>query len=334
MKLDRDFLTSGTGQIMLVGAVLLLGVLAVRWQNQRRPAPPLPAAKLAPSPALPKTLTREGVKFVRPPAPPVAATAFTNVSVTAPVAKADAPRELPLLIVSASREIPSTPAAPSAPYGRLIPCETIVALESNRLDTPVIGLVTEGVWHDGQLVIPAGAEVHGRASLDRVRERLAVQGEWKIVWRTPDRDSGTELAVQGLALDREWNADTQQWGERDGSAGLRGLIVRTDNDRELKLFAATFLATATAALQETRPTAGLLGESSVPTTTARNAVLAGTGAVLREQAQAIRESIARDGFYLRVPAGKAFYLYLTQTLDRSQARRSPVLGRTTAPSRP
>jgi uncharacterized protein YcgL (UPF0745 family) len=83
-----------------------------------------------------------------------------------------------------------------------------------------------------------------------------------------------------------------------------------------------------------RPTAGLLGESSIPTTTARNAVLAGTGAVLREQAQSIRESIARDGFYLRVPAGKPFYLYLTQTLDRSQARRSPALAHTTAPSRP
>jgi uncharacterized protein YcgL (UPF0745 family) len=72
----------------------------------------------------------------------------------------------------------------------------------------------------------------------------------------------------------------------------------------------------------------------VPVTTARNAVLAGTGAVLREYAQAIRESIARDGFYLRVPAGKPFYLYLTETLDRSQARRSAAVAQATAPSRP
>ena len=244
------------------------------------------------------------------------------------------PPELPLTLVSAPPEISPPPASPFAPYGRLIPCETVVALESNRLETPVIGLVTEDVWHDGRLVIPAGAEVHGRASLDRARERLAVQGEWRIVWRTPDRDNGTELSVQGLALDREWNADTRTWGEHDGSAGLRGQIVKTDNDRELKLFAASFLATATAALQESRPTAGLLGESSIPATTARNAVLAGTGAVLREQAQAIRDSIARDGFYLRVPAGKPFYLYLTQTLDRSQARRSPALAHLAAPSLP
>jgi hypothetical protein len=334
MKFDRDFLTSGTGQVLLVGAVLLLGVIAVRWQNRQKPAPALPVAKPAPSPALPKTLTRDGVRFVRPPAPPATVTPLPAGSATGPAAKADAPRELPLMIVAAPPETAPAPAVPSAPYGRLIPCETVVTLESNRIETPVIGLVTEDVWHNGRLIVPAGAEVHGRASLDRARERLASQGEWKIVWRTPNRDNGTELAVQGLALDREWDAGTQKWGERDGSAGLRGQIVKTDNDRELKLFAATFLATATAALQETRPTAGLLGESSVPTATARNAVLAGTGAVLREQAQAIREAIARDGFYLRVPAGKPFYLYLTQTLDRSQARRSPAVAGTTAPSHP
>ena len=82
-----------------------------------------------------------------------------------------------------------------------------------------------------------------------------------------------------------------------------------------------------------RPTA-IARRASVPTATARNAVLAGTGAVLREHAQAIRESIPRDGFYLRVPAGKPFYLYLPQTLDRSQARRSPSLAHNAAPSRP
>jgi hypothetical protein len=334
MKFDRNFLTSGTGQMMLVGAVLLVGVLAVRWQHQRTPAPPLPVAKPIPSPVLPKILTRDGVRFVRPPAPPASPTVISATSGVAASVKTEMPREMPLTLSTAPREVVPAPAAPFAPYGRLIPCETVVALESNRLETPVIGLVTEDVWHDGKRVIPAGAEVHGRASVDRTRERLAAQGEWRIVWRTPDRDNGTELAVQGLALDREFDADTRQWGEHDGSAGLRGEIVKTDNDRELKLFAAAFLASATAALQESRPTAGLLGESSVPTTTARNALLAGTGAILREQVQAIRESIARDGFYLRVPAGKPFYLYLTQTLDRSQARRSPALARTAAPSQP
>jgi len=179
--------------------------------------------------------------------------------------------------------------------------------------------VTEDVWHNGQLVIPAGTEVHGKAALDRTRERLASQGPWRIVWRTPDHDNGTELQIEGIVLDRDFDTANGAWGEHDGSAGLRGQIVKTQDDRELKLFAATFLATATAALQDVRPTVGMLAETSVPVSTARNAVLAGTGAVLREYAQSIREAISRDGFYLRVPAGKAFYLYVTQTLDRSHS---------------
>lgn len=332
MRFDRDFFTSTTGQVVLVAAVLLLGVLAVRWPHRPQRAPALPAAKPAPSVALPKTLTREGTRFIKPPLAPVAAVAPVAANAAAPAVAR--PRELPLMLFSAPPETPLAPMPPAAPYGRLIPCQTVLALESNRLETPIIGLVTEDVWHAGRRVIPAGAEVHGRAALDRARERIAAQGAWRIVWRTPDADNGTELAVDGLVLDRDVDPATGTWGGSDGSAGLRGQIVRTNDDRELKLFAASFLASATGALQDNRLTAGLLGEASVPVSSARNAVLAGSGAVLREYAQELRESIARDGFYLRVPAGKPFYLYITQTLDRSQARRAPALAQTAAPSRP
>lgn len=334
MKFDRDFFTSPTGQVLLVGAVLLLGILAVRWQHQPRPAPALPAAKPAPTVVLPKTITREGTRFTKPPALPANEDALPAASLPATPGAMRRSHEIPLVLFSARPEIPPLPMPPTAPYGRLIPCETVVAIESNRLETPIIGLVTEDVWHNGRLVIPAGAEVHGKAALDRARERLAALGAWRIVWRTPDGDNGTELVTEGIVLDREFDAATQSWGEHDGSAGLRGQVLKTSNDRELKLFAATFLATATSALQDTQPAAGLLGESSVPLTTARNAVLAGTGAVLREYAQALREAIARDGFYLRVPAGKPFYLYLTETLDRSQARRSTALAHSPATSHP
>ena len=319
MTFNRDFFTSPTGQVVLVAAVLFLGVLAVRWQQRDRKAPALPNARPAPSVPLPTTRAREVARFPQPTAVPGGAPAPTTTLEPAP----HAPRELPLLLFAAPREIPAAMPPPVAPYGRLIPCQTVLALESNRLETPVIGLVTENVWHGGRLVVPAGAEIHGRAALDRTRERIAAEGQWRIVWRTQDRDNGTEISVDGVALDREFDPAATLWGEHDGSAGLRGYIVRTDSDRELKLFAATFLATATAALQDGRPTAGLLGEASLPIATARNAVLAGTGAILREYGQTIREAIARDGFYLRVPAGKPFYLYVTEPLQRNHAR-TPV----------
>lgn len=319
--MNRDFLTSGTGQILLVGAVLILGVLAVRWQQRPKATVALPAAKPAPVPVLPKTLTREGVRLMPPPA---ATVPVTSVAAPKPPQPETAPGEMPLSLFSAPREMPTPRARPSAPYGRLIPCKTVLALESNRLETPIVGLVTEDVWHGGQCVIPAGAEIHGRAALDRSRERIAAQGVWRIVWRTTDADNGLELSVDGLVLDRDFDANTGRWGEHDGSAGLRGVVVKSQDDRELKLFAATFLASATAALQDNRLTTGLLGGASVPAATARNAVLGGTGAVLRDYAQSLREAIARDGFYLRVPAGKPFYLYVTQTLDRGQARRGSL----------
>ena len=320
MKFDRQFLHSPAGHYALLGAVFVLGVLAVYWQHTSGRTAPLPTARPSIPVALPRTFIRDVTRF--PKAAPLAATLGASSLVSAASAPApEKPRILPLSLFAAKQEPAPTPPKLTAPFGRLIPCETVVTLESNRLETPVIGLVTEDVWHDGRLVIPAGAEVHGRASLDRTRERLAVEGAWRIVWRTLDAANGTELSVTGLALDRESNVATGQWGEHDGSAGLRGEILKTSDDRELKLFAATFLSTATAALQDTRSVAGLIGESAVPATTARNASLAGTGAVLREYAQQLRDAIARDGIYLRVPSGKPFYLYVTETLDRSHATR-------------
>ncbi|MEQ1854735.1 MAG: hypothetical protein ABMA01_24470, partial [Chthoniobacteraceae bacterium] len=42
--------------------------------------------------------------------------------------------------------------------------------------------------------------------------------------------------------------------------------------------------------------------------------------VLDRYAQQIQQTIERDGFYVRVPAGKQFYLYITQTVDRAEAQ--------------
>jgi hypothetical protein len=52
----------------------------------------------------------------------------------------------------------------------------------------------------------------------------------------------------------------------------------------------------------------------------QNAPLKGAQSVLDRYAQQILTSIERDGFYVRVPAGKQFYLYVTQTLDQDDAK--------------
>ncbi len=214
-----------------------------------------------------------------------------------------------------------------APYGRMIPCETVITIDSAKIETPIIGFVTEDVWHDGKLIIPAGAEVHGKAQVDPSRERIASDTNWILVWRTTDRMNGAELPLHGLALDMERNETTGTWQLTDGSAGLKGDILKTDNWAEIKLFAATFLSAATTGLESTTTASNAFtGQTTeTPLDTPKNAALAGTSAVLNQYAQQILDSIKRDGFYVRVPAGKQFYLYVTQTIDLDHAQRGESL---------
>lgn len=236
------------------------------------------------------------------------------------------PRALPISLVS----IPMSDTGPAlsrtyAPFGRLIPCETVITIESSKLDTPVIGLVTEDVWHDGELIIPAGAEVHGRAALDRARERIAVSGKWVVVWRDGSPLNGTELVLNGIALDREKDDTTGEFGLRDGSAGLLGALIKSDDWQEIRLFASTFLAGFASGLQELRTQNTSFGDLvQVPKASGRNAALQGTADVLNAYAKQIQEAIARDGFFVRVPAGHQFYLYVIETIDVAKGNRGNI----------
>ena len=210
-----------------------------------------------------------------------------------------------------------------APFGRLISCETIVTVDSSSIQTPIIGLVTENIYHAGRLVIPAGTEVHGTAQTDHQRERIASGNRWTLVWQ-----NGQEMSIKAIALDREFENGTNQsgWALTDGSAGLCGELIKSDNLADIKLFAATFLSGAASALTEKQQT--VFGPVNSPTL--NNAPFAGAQAVLQTYAQQILDSIQKDGFYVRVPSGKQFYLYVLQTLDAADAS----LGGTTIPVTP
>ncbi|MBX3732845.1 MAG: TrbI/VirB10 family protein [Verrucomicrobiae bacterium] len=230
------------------------------------------------------------------------------------VAKAEPEPSIPPISLfgdsSAGVVEPKAPPAIYAPFGRLIPCETVVTVDSASIQTPIIGLITEDVYHLGRLVIPAGTELHGTAQTDRARERIASGNAWTLVWQT-----GEELRLKGIALDREFAGDQEGWGITDGSAGLRGRLLKTDDLAEIKLFAATLLSGAASALTEQQPTIfGNLDSRSL-----NNAPLKGAQDVLEVYARRILDAIERDGFYVRVPSGKQFYLYVLQTIDRADA---------------
>lgn len=216
--------------------------------------------------------------------------------------------------ISLFADTPSTEPKPLskyyAPFGRLIPCELVITIDSSTIRTPIVGLITEDIYHGGRLIIPAGTEVHGVAQVDRVRERIASGKQWTLVWQ-----NGEELPISGIALDREKNPNGDGWGITDGSAGLRGRLIKSDSLAEIKLFAASFLSGAAGALTERDQT--IFGSIASPSL--QNAPLKGAQDVLGVYAKQILDSIQRDGFYVRVPSGKQFYLYVTQTIDRTEA---------------
>lgn len=335
MKVLWPFLKSPTGNVTVFMVLVAVGGLMIYRGNARERARAEQMTTVAgeENPAQRHTFARDGQPLKIPPPLPRAGerqTADVRGGESRPHAarqsnegkKEVRPVVLPISVYSGSGDTLPILSKNYAPFGRMIPCETVITLESSKLDTPVVGLVTEDVWHDGRLVIPAGTEVHGRASLDRSRERIAASGRWVVVWRDGSPFNGTELVLNGIALDRQKDDVTGEFGLRDGSAGLVGQLIKSDNWQEIKLFASTFLAGMASGLQEMRNQGTAFGDPvQVPVASGRNAALQGTSDVLNLYAQRIQEVIARDGFYVRVPAGKQFYLYVTETIDQATGTR-------------
>lgn len=306
------FVKSPTGAFLTFCFFLVVAFFVFRgFQPNKSKSKPLSlqakatAAEVQPQTV--QTVENKGFSPLNPPKP-------TNEEKPKPEETPDPPQEkrtelLPISLYANIAEPADKPLSPNyAPYGRLIPCELVITVDSSSIRTPIVGLVLEDTYHAGRLIIPAGTEVHGTAQIDRTRERIASGNRWTLVWQT-----GEELNLSGIALDRQ--KQDEGWDITDGSAGLKGRIIKSDDLAEIKLFAATFLSGAARALTDREFT--IFGSQTAPTL--RNAPLEGAQDVLAAYAKQIYEFIQRDGFYVRVPAGKQFYLYVTQTIDQDEA---------------
>jgi hypothetical protein len=213
-----------------------------------------------------------------------------------------------------------------APAFRLVKCQLVNTVDSSNITTPIIGLVTDDLWWNGKIIIRADSEVHGVANVDRVRERIASNGEFTFVLNEPD-GSGRELVVHGMVLDMEKDDNLDSYGITDGSAGLRGDVIRTANSDLIKLYTASLISGIAGAFSSGAN--GVLGNrvytnnSSLAMSALQGAVInpavGGTQSVLDRYAEQIGSSIERDGFFVRVPAGKQFYVYCTEAIDLSKA---------------
>src|ERR1039457_1579258 len=189
------FFRSPTGVLLAFGILLLGAIVFVKGfydPNKNKPtavAASTPAEKTNRTAQVLQMIQREIVPFKPPHAIPSERPAPWSANPPPPSQAKQAliPEFTPISLYT---EPPSAETEPKplgkfyAPYGRLIPCELIVTVDSSSIQTPIIGLITEDIYHDGRLIIPAGTEVHGTAQADRKRERIASNGGWTLVWQT------------------------------------------------------------------------------------------------------------------------------------------------------
>lgn len=260
-------------------------------------------------------------------------------------------------LTAAAPAMPKAPDAPErawasgfAPFGRLVKCQLVNTVDSvTARSEPIVALVTEDLDWDGRVIIPAGTEAFSYARPEPVADaggvgRLVDTGEWTLVLPGGNGGAnGRELVLKARAADRRETVASREgrvrsWGVDDGADGLVGYALSTLDNREIRLFAAAALGGmvqgfgSIAERQQAAPgIAGALGATQVAPTLG-NALTAslGTGAAdyLNEVAGRIRDEISRRGIYVRVPAGKAFYLFVEQTIDPAAAaiglrRRAP-----------
>jgi hypothetical protein len=196
------------------------------------------------------------------------------------------------------------------PFGTLLKCKLVNTVDSTDLDTPVIALLLEDVWQNGQKVIPANTLVHGTARAGRMRDRISAAGTWRFVWQ-----DGRELAFNGVALDREYDHDIDGYGITDGSAGLKGQVMEADDLQELKMLASAAMSGFARGTQDRTQT--VLGTTI--TGSVSNGVREGVGQVFELYAQRTLKDIEEHGYFVRVPAGKEFYVYVLGTVDPAKA---------------
>lgn len=326
-----QFFRSRFGLFLLFVAVLFAGVLLFgRHQMKDRQA-----ARLAPQTGTRPDVGRvaeslgEGANGVpqrasrRSPSQNGGFVAF-DPPAKAPAARAPAaaappkPKKIHYAPLLASYEAP--PPAPPAPplppkrfipFGTLMKCKLVNTVDSTDDATPVIALLLEDVWQDNELVVPANTLVHGMARAGRQRDRVNASGTWRFVWQ-----DGKELAFTGIALDREYDHEVDGYGITDGSAGLKGRVMAADDLQELKMLAAAAMSGFAQGTQDRVVTGyGVTLPGSV-----QNGLWQGAGTVFQTYAQRTLQDIEQNGYFVRVPAGKEFYVYVTGTVDPDKAK--------------
>jgi hypothetical protein len=232
------------------------------------------------------------------------------------------PRALPTL-VSFYTQVTATPPVEKPkkktepeqlwlPPSIFIPCALVNTVNSSHINTPVVGEVLRDIWQNKKLVIPAGTIVSSFAAGGAVRDRIEVAGSWLLVF-----SDGRQLKVNGIACVRQANAENEQFGPEDGSAGLLGTLEESDHWSNAKAFIALLMTSVNQVV-----TAG--ANSAVNSVSCGGygggVVLPDTSQIQAKYLDQLLNGQTGDGRYVHVPAGTEFAIFPLETthpLNRS-----------------
>ena len=196
-----------------------------------------------------------------------------------------------------------------APRGLLIKAALVITVDSSSFDTPVLAMVTEDVYFNQRLIVPAGTQVIAKAAQGRSRDRIAISGGFTFIWA-----DGREYSIPGIALDHERLSDGS-YGITDGSAGIRGQIVENDRYAEMKiLFAEALQGIMNNNQSQFQSIYGL-----APQNTSRNAALGGGSQAAASYSEMLTKKLDEDLDFVRVPAGTQFYIFTEAVFEPEMA---------------
>ena len=211
-----------------------------------------------------------------------------------------------------------------APYGRLLDCKLVNTLESNIDGTPLIAIVIKDLWWtnaqgERKLIIPAGTEVHGKMG-SCVRNRMMSDGNFILVWQITSGQVGMELQLQGRVLEKSNQAgDKSKATITDMAAGIPGRVMGNSNLNEMLQYTMAFARGLSEGFETTKTFdngSTIVTENDGST---KNALAKAFESLSNVALENITDKISKESYYIRVPAGTEFYLYIEQVTDVEKA---------------
>jgi len=219
-----------------------------------------------------------------------------------------------------------------APYGRLIACKMVNTVESGDTDTPLIAVVIEDLWWinakgEKKLIIPAGTEVYGTVNGAKpMRNRLTTGNNFILVWQATSNMVGFELQLKGVALEKSTHPENRMLAAiTDMSAGIPGQVMSNENLSKFLVYTLAFGQ----GLAQGYQTNEVYIDSGVTITTqdgtTKNAMARGAETLAQVMLQDVSQMIAKESYYIRVPSGTEFYIFVQQVINLDDAQIADTL---------